>query len=89
MDSNVSPSLVNLYMGWWEETFLFSQGNPFGEYIDWFCRFIDDLIFVWKGPFHALDPFVGYLNANHLNLEFTPAGIKLLSSLYDMGFASR
>lgn len=71
MRAKFSPSLANLYMGWWEEIFLFSHNNPFSEQIDWYCRFIDDLIFVWKGPVHEIDLFMCYLNDNHLNLEIS------------------
>lgn len=47
MGAKFSPSLANLYMGWWEEEFLFSSSNPCAGAIRWYGRFIDDLLLVW------------------------------------------
>lgn len=59
---------ANLYMGWWEELFLFSHSNPCTEAIKWYGRFIDDLILVWDSSIADLSLFVSYVNDNHLNL---------------------
>lgn len=71
MGAKFSPSLANLYMGWWEELFLFSHNNQFKTNIAWYGRYIDDLIVVWHGSGETIGEFMKYLNNNSLNLEFT------------------
>lgn len=71
MGAKFSPSLANLYMGWWEESTLFAHGNPFKTAIAWYGRFIDDLIVVWHGSSGDISDFMKYINTNFLNLEFT------------------
>lgn len=48
MRAKFSPSLSNLYMGWWEEKYLFSSLNLFMDCIRWYGRFIDDLLLIWE-----------------------------------------
>ncbi|KAM9323956.1 cytochrome P450 2F2-like [Gastrophryne carolinensis] len=39
--------------------------------LELYGRYIDDLIFIWKGGEDSIKSFVDYLNNNSLNLEFT------------------
>lgn len=71
MGARFSPSLANIFMAMWEESFLFSETNPFAPHIRWYGRFIDDLLLVWGGKDHLVPLFVDYLNSNDFNLKFT------------------
>lgn len=44
MGARFSPSLANIFMAMWEETFLFSDHDPFSPHIRLYGRFIDDLL---------------------------------------------
>lgn len=71
MGANFSPSLTNLFMAVWEEEFLFSTSNTFSDSIQWYGRFIDDLLLLGKGPVSSIEDFIIYINQNPLNLKFT------------------
>lgn len=71
MGAKFSPSLVNLYMGWWKEEFLFSCTNPYMGTIKRYGRYIDHLILVWDETAADLAYFIANANKNVLNLEFS------------------
>lgn len=71
MGAKFSPSLANLYMGWWERHFIYGGTNPFRSHIRMFKRYIDDLIFIMDNRFGTLENFLKYLNDNDRNLQFT------------------
>ncbi|XP_068098888.1 uncharacterized protein [Hyperolius riggenbachi] len=71
MGEKFSPSLANLFMGWWEELRIFGEMNPFFESIFWYGRYIDDLLMIWGGPRDSLPDFLAYCNDNEFNLSFT------------------
>ncbi|XP_068090322.1 vomeronasal type-2 receptor 26-like [Hyperolius riggenbachi] len=57
MGSNVAPSYANLYMGLFEEAFVYSN-CLYQRYAKCWYRFIDDIFCVWAGPRSALDQFL-------------------------------
>lgn len=71
MGAKFTPSMASLYMGWWEEHFLFSHLNPYKQYIFWYARYIDDLILIWTNTDTTLMQFIQFANSNNLNLEFS------------------
>ncbi|MEE6504516.1 hypothetical protein FKM82_005215 [Ascaphus truei] len=58
-------------MGWWASFHVFGDRNPFRDHIVFYCRFIDDLIFIWEGDLTTLLLFVDSLNKNDFDLKFT------------------
>lgn len=84
MGAKVSPSLANLYIGWWEECFLFSHLNLYAPHIYWYGHYIDDLILLWDHTDASLISFVSYLNNNSLNLEFSYVSNKTLIDFLDI-----
>lgn len=71
MGAKFSPSIANIYMGWWENKFLFSETNPLCQSIKWYGRYIDDLLLVAVADVTAVSRFSDFLNCNPLNLKFT------------------
>lgn len=69
MGAQFSPSLANLYMGWWERVRIFGDTNPFCPAIKMYQRYIDDLLFICSGNVGDMDTFLSYINDNKLNLR--------------------
>ena len=67
MGTKLAPSFANLFMGYFENKFVYSYRlQPF----IW-KRFIDDIFFVWTYGQTELDNFVDYLNTCHSTIKFT------------------
>ena len=67
MGTKLAPSFANLFMGYFEDKFVYSYHlQPF----IW-KRFIDDIFFVWTYGQNELDNFVEYLNNCHHTIKFT------------------
>lgn len=49
MGTRVAPSFANLFMGKFEEIFIYADSNPFKKNIKLYKRYINDLIFLWLG----------------------------------------
>ncbi|XP_056376037.1 uncharacterized protein LOC130273370 isoform X1 [Hyla sarda] len=69
MGSRVAPSFANLFVGLFEETFVYP--NHLFRHCVYFKRFIDDIFFIWNGSTVLLDEFLTYLNCNNWGLHFT------------------
>ena len=77
MGTKLAPSFANLFMGYFEDKFVYSYHlKPF----IW-KRFIDDIFFVWTYGQNELDNFVDYLNNCHDTIKFT-----LETSLLNINF---
>lgn len=83
MGAKFSPSLANLYMGWWEECFLFSHLNLYAPHIYWYGRYIDDLILISDHTDFSVISFVSYRN-NSCNLEFSYVSNKITIDFLDI-----
>ena len=67
MGTKLAPSFANLFMGHFEDKFVYSY--PLQPLI--WKRFIDDIFFVWTYRQDELDKFVNYLNTCHDTIKFT------------------
>ena len=67
MGTKLAPSFANLFMGHFEDKFVYSY--PLQPLI--WKRFIDDIFFVWTYGQDKLDKFVNYLNTCHDTIKFT------------------
>ncbi|XP_075709805.1 uncharacterized protein LOC142743193 [Rhinoderma darwinii] len=70
MGSRFAPSYANLFMGMFEENYIWCE-HPFRENILLYKRFIDDLFFVWRGDEASATAFIEFLNTNTFGLNFT------------------
>lgn len=71
MGASFSPSLANLYMGWWEKISLYAASNPHNASILWYGRYVDDHLLILGSERSLLMDFLTFLNVNNLNLSFT------------------
>lgn len=82
MGACFAPNYSNLFMGVWEETFVYSDLNVFLDKIIWWGRYIDDIILLWSGSKTELLSFHSYLNNTNrnlkLSLDFSPSEINFL-----------
>ena len=67
MGTKLAPSFANLFMGDFEEKFVYSYSlQPF-----LWKRFIDDIFIIWTYGENELNKFVEYLNSKHQTIKFT------------------
>ena len=55
MSTRGSPYLANVYMGWFEDRFVY-QAHWYEHVLDW-IRIIDDIFMIWKGDTNPLEEF--------------------------------
>ena len=67
MGTKLAPSFANLFMGYFENKFIYSYRL---QPLLW-KRFIDDFIFIWTHGKDELTLFVKYLNDCHETIKFT------------------
>ena len=81
MGTRVAPTLANLFMGHFEEKFVFSK-KP-GPHV--WVRFIDDIFMIWTHGRESLKVFLEELNNAHPSIKFTSCvaeeGIPFLDTL--------
>lgn len=82
MGAAYAPNFAGLFMGLWEDQYIFGDVNPFKHCIRWYGRFIDDLCFIFSGPLEQLKEFHQYLNCSNpnikLSLEYSQSEIHFL-----------
>ena len=73
MGTRVAPTYANIFMGWLEEEILssWSKQNSSPQPHMW-RRFIDDILFIWRGSVQELEEFIDFLNKQHPHIKFTP-----------------
>lgn len=71
MGSPFVPNYANLYVGLWEEKYIFNSSNPFRDDVMFFKRYIDDILCVFIGSEESLFQFRDYLNHMYPSLKFT------------------
>ena len=71
MGACFAPNYANLYMGFWEDKFVFSDLNVFRDKILWWGRYIDDVLLLWSGSEQELLDFHSYLNNTNENLKLS------------------
>ncbi|XP_075433352.1 uncharacterized protein LOC142470641 [Ascaphus truei] len=70
MGTKFAPSYANLLMAMWEDQYIWSWTGLDANLVTW-RRYIDDIIFIWKGTVTDLNLFLLYLDVNEFNLKFT------------------
>lgn len=82
MGSPFAPNYANLFMGKFEEDFVYSSKNSFLQCLKCYFRFIDDIFFVFKGTEEQLHNFHDFLNSRldsiHFTLEYDKSSISFL-----------
>lgn len=71
MGACFSPSYAGLYMGKWEEDYVYHPRNVFRDKIIWWGRYIDDVILWWDGMEDELLSFHSYLNSTNSNIQLS------------------
>lgn len=70
MGACYSPSYAGLFVGKWEEDFVFNcEMNMFLKYIVWWRRYIDDVCLIWSGSETELKEFHTFLNSINSNIK--------------------
>ena len=67
MGTKLAPSFANLFMGYFEDKFIYSYRL---QPLLW-KRFIDDIFFIWTYGEEELTTFIKYLNDCHHTIKFT------------------
>lgn len=75
MGSPFAPNYANLYMGLWEDRFIFNN-NPSAANALFFRRLIDDICMGFVGSEDDLQVFNDYINGTYSNLKFPMAYIR-------------
>ncbi|CAJ0960814.1 unnamed protein product [Ranitomeya imitator] len=57
--------------GLWERKIFITEPLPLVDRVQYWGRYIDDILFIWQGSFEELQIFMGHLNDNNLNLRLT------------------
>ena len=70
MGSPCSPNYANLFMGKFEEDFVYNN-NPFSTLIRCWFRFIDDVFCIFTGTSDQLQEFKSYINSRMQAIKFT------------------
>ena len=68
---SISGPIADIFMIWFEEEFVFNQGNEFQPYLKVWKRYCDDIYIIWSGGSHTLDCFFWQLNYKQPRIEFT------------------
>ena len=70
MGTICAPTYANIFMGQFEELHIYPYFRKFSIF---YCRFIDDIFFLWNGTESELIKFIHGLNQKHptIKLEFT------------------
>ena len=69
MGTRAAPNYANLYMGKFEAHHIFE--SIWIAFILYYCRFIDDLFFIWTHSEDELKQFLEYMNSVDENIKFT------------------
>ncbi len=70
MGTHLAPSYANLFIGKFELDFIYNN-NPFGSFIKYWARYIDDCFLIWKGSEEDLFEFVQFLNSRLGSITFS------------------
>ena len=69
MGTKVAPPYASLFLGLFEETYIF---NKYPELITIFLRFLDGIFFIWDHGEEELHQFFKYLNSIHIPQSNSP-----------------
>jgi len=69
MGTRVAPNFANVYMGRFEENFVYK--TEWSNYVIIWVRFIGDIFLIWKGDRDSLTEFIDHLNNAAPSIKFT------------------
>ena len=69
MGTRVATNFANVYMGRFEENFVYK--TEWSNYVIIWVRFIDDIFLIWKGDIDSITEFIGHLNNAAPSIKFT------------------
>ena len=67
MGTKCAPSYANIFMGWFEEKFIFPLLTNLS---DFYLRFMDDIFLIWNGTKTEFDNFLKKINECHPSIKF-------------------
>ena len=67
MGTKCVPSYANIFMGWFEEKFIFPLLTNLS---DFYLGFIDDIFLIWNGTKTEFDNFLKKINERHPSIKF-------------------
>ena len=67
MGTKCAPSYANIFMGWFEENFIFPLLTNLS---DFYLRFIDNIFLIWNGAKIEFDNFLIKINECHPSIKF-------------------
>ncbi|CAJ0921591.1 unnamed protein product [Ranitomeya imitator] len=70
MGAKCAPAYANTFLGWWEDTIVYSSPLFVAHVHAWY-RFIDDVFMIWKGTKEECITFFDILNSNPYNIFLT------------------
>ena len=73
MGTICASNYANIFMGKFEKTYIYLYINQFSNF---YCRFINDIFFIWNGTVIQLQQFMKKLNNRHLQLNSISNSLK-------------
>lgn len=70
MGARFAPSYANLFMGYWEEGYIWAN-NPYRANLIVYARYIDDILIIWDGTAKELAGFLKHCGNNPFGISFT------------------
>ena len=67
MGTKSAPSYANIFMGWFEEKFIFPLLTNLS---DFYLRFVDNIFLIWNGTKTEFDDFFKKINEYHPSIKF-------------------
>ena len=67
MGTKCAPCYANLFMGWFEEKFIYKKIKKFSNT---YLRYIDDIFLIWNGTKEQFENFIKELNNAHPTIKF-------------------
>ena len=67
MGTKCAPCYANLFMGWFEEKFIFPN---ISDHCQLYLRYIDDIFIIWNGTTDEFKTFAEKLNSIHATIKF-------------------
>ena len=67
MGTICAPNNANIFMEKFKKTYIYPYTNLFSNF---YCRFIDDIFFLWNGTVIQLQEFIKQLNNRHPTIKF-------------------
>ncbi|XP_069621235.1 uncharacterized protein [Ranitomeya imitator] len=71
MGAACAPAYANLFLGFWERLVFGTSGAGAADHVLCWLRYIDDVLFLWRGTVQQLDEFMAMLNNNNYNIKLT------------------